>query len=190
MPHVVGPPIVPLPPSADPPPVPQTTWDASQDIPFPPDATPDLVTPDAEAFPYDIWRCWGELRGRTGWAQMPVAADDSQQAVPSAMVKISAAYSKVLVHYRAIRKAAPPVLPHPLSVDTNLKLIRYRDRAEVGLSDDASTWVWHVRGWRLYACVVPVFAVPSGLLVPVPPYSTATRGSLNVPSQQFSQGII
>lgn len=190
MPHVVGPPAIPPPPLVDPPLAPQTTWDASQDVPFPADTAAELVAPDAEAFPYDLWICWGEVLYRSGWTAMPQAGDDSQGPLPSRLVKLAAAWSKVRIHYRAVRKGLPPVLPHPVSLDGNLTLVSCRDRAAVVLADDGGSWIWTTRGRRLYACTLPVFAVPSGLLVPTPPYSTAIRGSLNIPPQQFSQQIV
>lgn len=149
-----------------------------------------VLGPDAVAAGYLLWRCWAETLGKTGWQDMPVASDDSQGPLPSALVRLHAAFSRVRVHYRAVRVGSAPALPHPVLQDANFRLKHWRDRVRVTPSPNATQWVYAVIGRRVYACVEPVFGWLDGLLVPCPVFSTASKGSLDVPANAFVQSVL
>jgi hypothetical protein len=161
-------------------------------LPFPEDQGVQSVL-GSNAAGYRVWRAWAKTKGRSGWKPMAVAGDDSQQPVAARMVKLHAAITRIVVFYEAVRVGAWPELPDPrgpVIADSNLTLLWWHDRVTAVAGGTATAYECHARGKRVYACALPVFGWQVGLLVPVPPCCTASRGTLNVPPGKFVTGII
>jgi hypothetical protein len=155
-------------------------------LPFPePPRVQGLLGPGSEG--YRLWRAVARVRGRTGWAQMGVAADDSQAPVSAAFVKLEAGRSKLLVRFRAIRQGAHPQFPNPVPLSPNLKLLAWEDQETASILDGVNL-IYHAWGRRLYGCVKPIFGPVDGLVVLAPPWLAGAN--LNVPASAFSQQIV
>jgi hypothetical protein len=158
-------------------------------LPFPEPATTQSIL-GAGAGGYQLWRCWSRVRGKSGWKAMAAAGDDSQQAVAARLVKLHAAITFLTVFYEAVRQGAWPELPDPRTYDSNFTLIGWHDRVQATVAGNATRFLCHARGRRVYACATPVYGWVTGLMVPVPPFSTAGKGTINVPPGNFTRGII